>query len=83
MEGVPVTVTTSLPDIIATAERSLLASRTGVLLLTVQFVVLAAYAVLLSAALLVEHRRIDTAMLRSRGAGPARIGGSPSSKGCC
>ena len=75
MEGVPVTVTTILPDIIATAERSLLASRTGVLLLTVQFVVLAAYAVLLSAALLVEHRRIDTAMLRSRGAGPARIGG--------
>ena len=75
MEGIPVTVTTSLPDIIATAERSLLASRTGVLLLTVQFVVLAAYAVLLSAALLVEHRRIDTAMLRSRGAGPARIGG--------
>ena len=74
MEGVPVTVTTSLPDIISTAERSLLASRTGVLLLTVQFVVLAAYAVLLSAALLVEHRRIDTAMLRSRGAGPARIG---------
>ena len=75
MEGSGVTVTTSLPDIIATAERSLLASRTGVLLLTVQFVVLAAYAVLLSAALLVEHRRIDTAMLRSRGAGPARIGG--------
>ena len=75
MEGVPVTVTSSLPDIIAAAERSLLASRTGVLLLTVQFVVLAAYAVLLSAALLVEHRRIDTAMLRSRGAGPARIAG--------
>lgn len=75
MDGVPVTVTTSVPDIIATAERSLLASRTGVLLLTVQFVVLAAYAVLLSAALLVEHRRMDTAMLRSRGAGPVRIAG--------
>jgi hypothetical protein len=30
--------------------------------------------VLLSAALLVEHRRTDTAMLRSRGAGAARIG---------
>ena len=75
MAGAPVTVTTSLPDIVATAERSLLASRTGVLLLTVQFVVLAAYAVLLSAALLVEHRRVDTAMLRSRGAGPVRIAG--------
>ena len=75
MEGLPVTVATNLPAIVATAERSLLASRTGVLVLTVQFVVLAGYAVLLSAALLVEHRRIDTAMLRSRGAGPARIGG--------
>jgi hypothetical protein len=72
-DGTPVTVQTRLPEIVADAERSLLASRTGVLLLTAQFVVLAAYAVLLSAALLVEHRRTDTAMLRSRGAGPARI----------
>ncbi|MGP1674809.1 MAG: hypothetical protein ACTS8Z_06325, partial [Candidatus Limnocylindrales bacterium] len=68
-----VTVTTSLPEILARADRSLLVSRTGVTILTLQFVVLAAYAVLLSAALLVEHRRLDTAMLRSRGAGPARI----------
>ncbi len=75
LSGIPVTVTTGLPDIVAKAERSLLVSRTGVLLLTVQFVVLAAYAVLLSAALLVEHRRMDTAMLRSRGAGPLRIAG--------
>ena len=75
LRGVPVTVTTSLPDIVTRAERSLLVSRTGVLLLTIQFVVLAAYAVLLSAALLVEHRRMDTAMLRSRGAGPVRIAG--------
>ena len=35
--------------------------------------VLAAYAVLLTASLLVEHRRLDTALLRSRGAGPLRI----------
>ena len=72
--GTQVTARTRLPEILADAQRSLLASRTGVLLLTAQFVVLAAYAVLLSAALLVEHRRMDTAMLRSRGAGPARIG---------
>jgi hypothetical protein len=69
-----VTVATGLPAILARADRALLVSRTGVLILTLQFVVLAAYAVLLSAALLVEHRRVDTAMLRSRGAGPARIG---------
>ncbi|MDH4140984.1 MAG: FtsX-like permease family protein [Chloroflexota bacterium] len=73
--GIPVTVSTTLPEILARAERSLLVSRTGVLLLTVQLAVLAAYAVLLSAALLVEHRRVDTAMLRSRGAGPVRIAG--------
>ena len=65
----------ALPEILAEAERSLLVSRTGVLLLTVQLVVLAAYAVLLSASLLVEHRRVETAMLRSRGAGRARIVG--------
>jgi hypothetical protein len=73
--GLTVTVTTALPEILARSERSLLVSRTGVLVLTVQFVILAAYAVLLSAALLVEHRRMDSAMLRSRGAGPARVAG--------
>lgn len=71
--GGMVTVSTGLPDILADADRSLLVTRTGVLLLTVQLVVLAAYAVLLSASLLIEHRRVDTAMLRSRGAGPTRI----------
>jgi len=69
------TVSTGLPAILEDAERSLLVSRTGVLLLTIQLVVLAAYAVLLSAALLIDHRRIDTAMLRSRGAGTARLVG--------
>ena len=73
LDGRSVTVETGLPAILEETDRSLLVSRTGVLLLTAQFVVLAAYAVLLSAALLVEHRRTDTAMLRSRGAGPARI----------
>jgi hypothetical protein len=69
------TVSTGLPAILEDAGRSLLVSRTGVLLLTIQLVVLAAYAVLLSAALLIDHRRIDTAMLRSRGAGTARLVG--------
>jgi hypothetical protein len=73
--GTDVSVHTGLPEILATAGQSLLVSRTGVLLLTIQLVVLAAYAVLLAAALLVEHRRVDTAMLRSRGAGRYRIVG--------
>ncbi len=71
--GIPATVETALPAILAAADRSLLVSRTGVLVLIVQLAILAGYAVLLSAALLVDHRRMDTAMLRSRGAGPRRI----------
>lgn len=67
--GSAVTVETGLPEILAETERSLLVSRAGVLLLSVQLVVLAAYAVLLSAGLLLDRRRVDSAMLRSRGAG--------------
>jgi hypothetical protein len=66
-------VRSGLPGLLMTTERSLLVSRSGVLLLTIQLVVLAAYAALLSASLLVEHRRVGTAMLRSRGAGTSRI----------
>ena len=81
LDGVPVTVPDGASGILATAQRSLLVSRTGVLLLVIQLVVLAAYAVLLSAALLVEHRRVDTAMLRSRGAGPIRIAAPGAGRG--
>ena len=48
-------------------------SRTGVLLLMAQLALLAAYAVVLTASLLVDHRRIETALLRSRGAGPLQV----------
>ena len=75
-----VNVTTDLPAILATAERSLLVSRTGVVLLSVQLVVLAVYAVLLSASLLTEHRQGGNAMLRSRGAGTGRSSGWRSSR---
>ena len=72
--GTPaVSLSTDLPAILGSTEQSLLVSRAGVLVLTIQLVILAVYAVLLSAALLVEHRRVDTTMLRSRGAGPFRI----------
>ena len=50
-------------------------------MLTIQLVILAVYAVLLSAALLVEHRRVDTTMLRSRGAGSVRIAGMAAAEG--
>ncbi len=72
-DGTTVTVSTDLPAILDRVERSLLASRAGIVLLTIQLAILATYAVLLSAALVVEHRRLDTSMLRSRGAGPLRV----------
>jgi len=55
--------------ILGNVERSLLATRSGVLILTVQLAILAGYALVLSAGLLVDQRRNETVLLRSRGAG--------------
>jgi hypothetical protein len=66
-------IQTELDGILADTNRSLLVSRSGVVVLTIQFAVLAGYALLLVAALLVEQRRIETALLRSRGAGVAHV----------
>ena len=67
------TVTTGLPAILETSDRSLLVSRTGVLLLMAQLAILAAYAIALTADLIVDHRRLDTALMRSRGGGPLQV----------
>jgi FtsX-like permease family len=72
--GFPI-VRTKLTAILTTSERSLLVSGTGILLLMIQLAILAVYAIVLTAALIVDHRRLDTALLRSRGAGPLQIGG--------
>ena len=66
-------IDTELDSILADASRSLLVSRSGVVALTIQFAVLAGYALLLVAALLVDQRRVETALLRSRGAGTAHV----------
>ena len=66
-------VTTDLPQVLRGVDRSLLVSRSGVLLLTIQFVVLAAYALVLVAGLLVEQRRIETALIRSRGGSAGHV----------
>ena len=62
-------VLTKLPAILASVDRSVLVTQAGILLLLVQFGVLAAYAVILVAALLLERRRTETALLRARGGG--------------
>ena len=66
-------VSTELDDILGTAGRSLLVSRSGVVVLTIQFAVLAGYALLLVAGLLVDQRKVETALLRSRGAGVGHV----------
>jgi len=73
MAGSFPTADTTLHETLARAQRSLLVTRTGVLLLVVQLGILAAYAIVLTAGLLAEHRRSDTALLRSRGAGPGQV----------
>jgi hypothetical protein len=72
--GPTISVDTQLDIILAGVERSLLVSRTGVLLLTVQLAVLAGYALLLISGLLIEQRRAEMALLRSRGASAGHLG---------
>lgn len=66
-------VHTELDGILAATNRSLLVSRSGVVVMTIQFAVLAGYALLLVAGLLVDQRRVETALLRSRGAGIGHV----------
>ncbi len=66
-------VSPGLASILRAAERSLLVSATGVILVLGQLAILAAYVIVLTASLLVDHRRLDTALLRSRGAGVRHI----------
>ncbi|HEX5167122.1 MAG TPA: FtsX-like permease family protein, partial [Thermomicrobiales bacterium] len=64
-----ITGSIELAIMLGKVERSLLATRSGVLILTVQLAILAGYALVLSAGLLVDQRRSETVLLRSRGAG--------------
>ena len=61
-------VQTTLPALLTEVERSVLVSRSGVILLTIQFAVLAGYSIVLVAGMLVERRRSEIALMRSRGA---------------
>jgi hypothetical protein len=61
-------VTTVMPALLDDVGRSVLVSRGGVILLTIQFAVLAGYSIVLVAGMLVERRRAEIALIRSRGA---------------
>ncbi|WP_028814484.1 FtsX-like permease family protein [Streptomyces flavidovirens] len=68
-----VTVRTSLPDVLDQSERSLLVSRSTLLIVSLQLVLLAGYALLLVARLLSSERAGETALLRARGGSRQRV----------
>jgi hypothetical protein len=64
-------VTTDLPKTLSEIAGSVLVSRSGIIVLILEFGVVAAYAIVLVAGLLGDRRRTETTLLRSRG-GSAR-----------
>lgn len=68
LPGRSLRVTSPLPAILSQLDRASLVSRSGVMLLTIQFAILAGYAIVLVAGMLIERRRVEAALLRSRGA---------------
>lgn len=68
------TVRGNLENVLARADRSLLVSRSGVLVSSVQLAILAGAALLFLAGLLAERRSVEAAILRSRGASPGEVG---------
>lgn len=72
--GANLVVETGLPEVLARAERSLLVSRSGILVPSVQLAILAGAALLFLAGLLAERRSVEAAILRSRGASPGEVG---------
>jgi hypothetical protein len=67
------TVAGDLQDVLAKADRSLLVARSGVLIPSVQLGILAAAALLFLAGLLAERRTLESAVIRSRGAGKDKV----------
>lgn len=73
VDGSTFQITTKLPERLAEAERSLLVTRSGVLIQLIQLAILIGYALVLTTGLLVEQRRVETALLHSRGAGHGQV----------
>ncbi|MET9378916.1 ABC transporter permease [Streptomyces sp. NPDC002992] len=71
--GGAVTAHTSLPTVLEQTDRALLVSRSTLMIVAVQLVLLAAYALLLVARLLSSERSGETALLRARGGSRRRI----------
>ncbi|GAA1017061.1 hypothetical protein Aple_062500 [Acrocarpospora pleiomorpha] len=68
------TASSRLPDMLAQLDQAALVARSTMLVPVLQLLLLAAYALMLTARLLADHRRMEVALLRSRGAGSVRLG---------
>jgi hypothetical protein len=68
-------VRTGLPEVLDRTERGLLVSRSTLMIVSVQLVLLAGYALLLVARLLGSERAGETELLRARGGSRGRIAG--------
>ena len=66
--GTTIQVVDALPGLLEQVGRSALVGRTGVLLITLQFALLAGYAIVLVGAVLDDRRRPEIALIRARGA---------------
>ncbi|MFJ7955203.1 FtsX-like permease family protein [Streptomyces sp. NPDC096319] len=73
--GTTISASTALPTVLDQTQRALLVSRSTLLIVAVQLVLLAAYALLLVARLLSTERAGETALLRARGGSRRRIAG--------
>ncbi|WP_419994998.1 FtsX-like permease family protein [Streptomyces boninensis] len=71
--GSGVTAQSQLPDVLADADRALLVNRSSILIVALQLVLLAGYALLLVARLLAAARDGETDLLRARGGSRWRI----------
>ncbi|MEU7861737.1 FtsX-like permease family protein [Nonomuraea sp. NPDC049141] len=67
------TATSRLPEILTQLGTAALVARSTMLIPVLQLLLLAAYALMLTARLLADHRRMEVALLRSRGAGTLRL----------
>ncbi|WP_327102464.1 ABC transporter permease [Nonomuraea glycinis] len=67
------TAVTRLPDMLTQLDTASLVARSTMLIPVLQLLLLATYALMLTARLLADHRRMEVALLRSRGAGTLRL----------
>jgi hypothetical protein len=68
-------VSTRLTSLIAMIERSLLVTQASVTIVVIQLAILAGYALVLTSRLIVDHREVETSVLRARGASSRQLFG--------